>query len=224
MSCHTLSTSRVPTLLSDVDLLTWLKPLPFSLLWEEVGVESEQRAEDWWVQWVATLLSNDSVLEVAPFSISRDVAALLPIYITCHVQEMTRGVVWNKTVGAHVKRNLFSCDHIENDQFWFKEFLITPYTPYCQTEKQPRKHQEIRNELSSVCFLVDEECFHWLNAFLVASSRAFKRQYCLMVKSLTSVSPEQHEHISSETWGELVIFWCLIILIYIIGIIIVPTP
>lgn len=60
------------------------------------------------MQSVATLLNNDNALEVAPFSISRDVAALLPIYITCHVQEMTREVVRNSW-----------------NQFQLKEFLIT---------------------------------------------------------------------------------------------------
>lgn len=33
----------------------------------------------------ATLLNNDNAFDVAPVSISRDVSAPLPTYITCHV-------------------------------------------------------------------------------------------------------------------------------------------
>lgn len=42
------------------------------------------------MQPAATLLNNDNVLEVAPVSISREVAAVFSIYITCHSQETDR--------------------------------------------------------------------------------------------------------------------------------------
>ena len=37
-----------------------------------------------------------------------------------------------------------------------------------------------------ICFLVEEECFHWLHALQVTSHRAFKGLHCLVVKSPTS--------------------------------------